>query len=90
MTRPTIPLDVHRLAYSLEEASSALSVSPTMLQRAISHGLIKSIKVGAAIRLPVAEIERVGRDGLPAMPRGYKRKTDGGGKRGRKSKKRPG
>ena len=89
VTRPS-PVDVQRLAYSLAEAAGALSVSTTTLQRAISHGLIHFTKIGSAIRLPVDEIERLGRGGLPKMPAGYKRKTAGPQSRGRPKTKRRG
>lgn len=90
VTRPS-PVDVQRrLAYSLAEAAGALSVSTTTLQRAISHGLIHFTKIGSAIRLPVDEIERLAREGLPKMPAGYKRKTAGPQSRGRPKTKRRG
>lgn len=88
MTRSSPTIEVPRLAYSLAEAAGALSVSTATLQRAISHGLIKCTRIGSAIRLPAAEIERLGRDGLPDIPAGYKRKTAGNTKAGRPKNKR--
>jgi excisionase family DNA binding protein len=79
-------LDVRRLAYSLQEAAAALSVGVTKLQRAISHDLIRSTKIGASIRIPADEVERIARDGLPDIPAGYKRKTNGNTHRGRRAK----
>jgi hypothetical protein len=46
------------------------------------------MRIGAAIRLPAAEIERLARDGLPVLPAGYKRKTIGETKQGRRRKRR--
>jgi excisionase family DNA binding protein len=78
VSKPSSVVNVgyHRLAYSIQEAAGALSVSTSTLHRAISHGLVKSTKMGASIRIPSEEVMRLARDGLPTIPTGYKRKTD--------------
>jgi excisionase family DNA binding protein len=81
-------LDVRRLAYSLQEAAAALSVGVTKLQRAISHDLLRSTKIGASIRIPADEVERIARDGLPDIPAGYKRKTNGNTRQGKGKRRR--
>ena len=88
MTRPAPQVEVKRLAYSLSETADALSVSNHTIQRAISFGLLRCTRIGMAIRVPATEVERLARDGLPELPRGYKRKTAGETKQGRKRKRR--
>ena len=82
LTRPTPKPAVVRLSYKIIEAAEALSTSTVTLHRAISHELIKSTKVGRVIRIPAAEVERVAVEGLPPIPRTYKRKTLGPTTRG--------
>ena len=77
---------VIRLAYSVSETAQALSISIPTLHRAISHGLIRCAKLGRVIRIPSAEVERLAVEGLPPIPRTYKRKTVGPTMKGRPRK----
>jgi excisionase family DNA binding protein len=86
--------EVARLAYSVAEGAQALGVSTITLHRGISHGLIRSAKLGArVIRIPVSEVERLLEEGMPPIPRDYLRKTTGptklGRPRGSKNKPKP-
>ena len=65
MTKP----DVVRMAYSVQDAAQALSLSVVTVRRALSRGLIRSAKLGHSIRIPAAEVERLIAEGLPRMPR---------------------
>jgi excisionase family DNA binding protein len=70
-------VDIPRLSYSLREAAEALSLGVSTLQRAISHGLVNFNMMGRVVRIPTAEVERIGREGLGPIPSGYKRRTSG-------------
>jgi hypothetical protein len=59
------------------------SLSANTWARAMSWGLVKFTKAGAAVRIPVGEVKRVAREGMPNLPAGYKRKTNGFNKAGR-------
>jgi excisionase family DNA binding protein len=78
-------LDVARLAYSPNEAAQALSISVPTIHRALGAGLIRHSRLGRLVRIPVAEVDRVAAEGLPAIPR-YVRKTTGPTKQGRPRK----
>ena len=82
MTDPAPPL-----AYSVKDAAAALSVSRNLIDRAINHNLIRCTRIGRAVRIPAAEVERVAIEGLPAVPRNYIRRTEGPTKVGRPRKK---
>jgi excisionase family DNA binding protein len=77
------PDAVGRLAFTMQEAAAALAISVPTIQRAISHNLIRSMRMGRAIRLPADEVQRLARDGIPKIPRDYRRKTSGPTKQGR-------
>ena len=83
----TSPPEVQRLAYSLKEAAAALSVGIPKLQRAISHGVLPHNRIGTSIRIPAEVVQRIAREGLPDIPAGYKRKTNGSSSRGRGQRK---
>jgi len=81
MTDPVRPL-----AYSLSDAATALAISVTTLNRLMSHDMIKYTRIGHALRIPAAEVERVAAEGLPKVPRNYVRRTQGPTKIGGKKK----
>jgi hypothetical protein len=85
--RPSRKLATPKLSYTVEDSAAALSISTSILWRLISHGLVKSTRTGASIRIPAEEVARLAREGVPKLPAGYKRKTVGTTRRGRPKKK---
>jgi len=81
MTDPVRPL-----AYSMRDAAAVLSISITTLNRLMSHDMIKYTRIGHALRIPAAEVERVAAEGLPKVPRDYVRRTQGPTRMGGKKK----
>jgi excisionase family DNA binding protein len=47
-------------AATISETAEALSVHPKTVERAIRRGEIAATHIGAAIRIPPAELERLG------------------------------
>jgi hypothetical protein len=70
------------------EFGKQFNLSRSTVDRVVSHGLVKVIYFGDRPLIPAEECERIAREGLPDIPRGYKRVTAGPTKRGRPSKKR--
>jgi hypothetical protein len=73
-------------ARALKEAAPELGTSPSTLNRARSHGLVKVVYIGTRPIIPADEFERLKREGLPRIPREYKRLTTGPFLAGRKRK----
>jgi excisionase family DNA binding protein len=63
--------------YSLAEACVELGRSRATLYRHLGEKQVKTVVVGRSRKIPASEIERIKRDGLPPLPRRYKRLTDG-------------
>jgi excisionase family DNA binding protein len=51
-------------AYTVGEAATALHCDESFLRRAINQRLIRSFRIGRAIRIAAREIERVQSEGL--------------------------
>jgi hypothetical protein len=66
---------VQRRAHTLEEFATSFGIAKFTVQRLISHGLLKTIHIGAKPLIPEAEAQRIERDGLPSVPPGYKRQS---------------
>lgn len=81
---------LERRARALQDAAVELGTSLSTLVRARSHGLIRVVYFGRRPIIPAAEFERLARDGLPAIPPGYKRLTRGATKVGRPRKRKAG
>ena len=54
-----------QLAVDVREAGRLLSISPYTVRAYIRKGYIRSVKVGARVIVPVEEIHRVAREGVP-------------------------
>lgn len=68
-------VNVQRRAHTLEEFATSFGIAKFTVQRLISHGLLKTIHIGAKPLIPEREAQRIERDGLPAVPPGYKRQS---------------
>lgn len=71
---------------TIKTFASDFNVSEHSVKRAISHGLIQTIRFGDRPLIPMREVKRIDREGLPKIPPGYKRKTQGLWPGGRKPK----
>ena len=71
------------LLHTMEGGSKLLNCHRSTIKRAVSHGKVKVIYIGDRPMIPNDELLRVARDGLD-IPPGYKRKTVGLPKGGRK------
>ncbi|SEP45320.1 hypothetical protein SAMN02990966_06490 [Rhodospirillales bacterium URHD0017] len=69
--------DIEPRARRVREFARRHGTSVTTLKRAISHDLLKCVYIGRYQIIPAVEDERVARDGLPNIPRGYVRQTTG-------------
>jgi excisionase family DNA binding protein len=47
-----------RLAYTIREAAEAIALSERTIWQAIQDGRLKATKIGRAVRIPTAELER--------------------------------
>lgn len=56
------------LAVDVREAGRLISVSPFTIRRHIKRGLLKAVRVGRRVLVPVAECERIVREGVPRLP----------------------
>ncbi len=56
---------MERLAVDVREAGRLLSISPYTVRSYIRSGRIRAVKVGARVIVPVEEIHRVAREGIP-------------------------
>jgi excisionase family DNA binding protein len=60
--------ELERLSYSVAEAANMLGLHINTIKRAVAQGRIKSTKMGAVRRIPVAEIKRVAELGFDLEP----------------------
>ena len=63
--------------YRVEDAARRISVSRSRMFEYLASGAVASVSLGRMRRVPAAEIERIGREGLPELR---------GGSRGRRTK----
>ena len=56
---------VERLLLRPSEAAEALSTSRSRIYAAIASGLSATVSVGAGLRIPRSEVERLAAEGLP-------------------------
>lgn len=57
--RPRTPEPVEPLAYAVNEAAAALSVSRAHIYNLIKRGEIRSVQIGGVRRIPRAELLRL-------------------------------
>lgn len=55
------------LAVDVREAARLLSLSPHTIRAYISKGRIRAVRVGRRVLIPVVELERLVREGVPAQ-----------------------
>ena len=60
-----------------QNAARRWDCSVHTIKRAISYGLIATIPFGDRSIIPPLEVARIDREGVPKIPPGYRRKTDG-------------
>ncbi len=53
------------LAVDVREAARLTSLSPYTIRRYIRKGRIRAVRVGRRVLVPVAELERLARQGVP-------------------------
>jgi len=70
---------------TLKDFANKLSVSEHTIARAISHGKVRAVYIGARLTIPASELARVLREGIPDIPAGYKAKGTAGQAAGPKS-----
>jgi hypothetical protein len=70
-------LGEERRGRTIKDFARRQGISENTIKRAISWGLINVIYFGDRPIIPADEDERIGREGLPHIPPGYKRKTKG-------------
>jgi hypothetical protein len=63
---------------TLKDFANKLSVSEHTIARAISHGKVRAVYIGARLTIPASELARVLREGIPDIPAGYKAKGTAG------------
>lgn len=84
MTTPTLP----KLLLTPEDAAAALSIGRTTMYALISRGLVRSVKIGRARRVPAqalteyvgqlpADVATVGGSGIEPTPLGAQRGAEG-------------
>lgn len=71
-----------------QEFGRTFHLSPSMVDRIVSNGLVRVIWFGARPLIPLEECDRVAREGLPRVP-GYRRMTKGPVNDGRPPKRGP-
>jgi excisionase family DNA binding protein len=50
---------------NVKMAAEALGVSPEFVKRLYRQGLLRAVHLGRAVRIPLYEIERLAREGVP-------------------------
>jgi len=55
--------------FPLIEAAKSLGISHWTVRVHIRRGAIKTVRFGRRILIPREEVERIGREGLPSLPR---------------------
>jgi hypothetical protein len=73
------PTGIDDQGMTLKDFANKLSVSEHTIARAISHGKVKAVYIGARLTIPASELARVLREGIPDIPAGYKAKGTGQG-----------
>lgn len=63
--------------FTRSEFGQLFQLSKSMVARIISHGLVRLVYFGERSFVPLEEVDRLARDGVPEMPRGYRRMTTG-------------
>ena len=53
------------LAVDVREAARLLSLSPFTVRSYIRKGHIRAVKLGARVIVPLAEVQRLAREGIP-------------------------
>jgi hypothetical protein len=76
--------------FTKAEFGAQFNLSRSTVDRVVSHGLVRVIYFGDRPFIPVEECDRIAREGLPDIPRGYKRLTAGPTTKGRKAARRKG
>jgi len=56
-----------QLLFTPEEVAAAISFHPESIRRAVRGGRIAAVKLGAAWRIPAAELQRIVTQGLPRL-----------------------
>lgn len=56
------------LAVDVREAGRLLSLSPHTIRAYIRKSKLRAVRVGRRVLVPVAELERLAREGVPAQP----------------------
>ena len=59
---------LRRLAVSIPHAAEMLDLSPHTIRWYIRQGKIRPVRYGRRISIPMSEIERLAREGIPAHP----------------------
>jgi excisionase family DNA binding protein len=59
-------MTIERVAYRPNEVADALGVSRSRVYAWIADGSIRTTLVGSRIRIPAAELARIGEEGVPA------------------------
>jgi excisionase family DNA binding protein len=59
-------LTIERVAYRIPEVAEALGTSRTKIYALILAGSIRTTLVGSRLRVPAAELERLGKEGVPS------------------------
>ncbi|MFW0758927.1 hypothetical protein ACN1C3_30155 [Pseudomonas sp. H11T01] len=62
-----------RLLYSVNSSAYALDCSRTILYDLMKAGLIKFVAFGNERRIPVEEVQRLAKEGIPSVPRAQKK-----------------
>jgi hypothetical protein len=74
--------------FTKAEFGQQFNLSRSTVDRVVSHGLVRVIYFGDRPFIPQEECDRIAREGLPNIPRGYKRVTAGPTKKQGRPKRR--
>lgn len=61
-----------RLLYSVNSSAHALDCSRSILYDLMKAGLIKFVAFGSERRIPVEEVQRLAKEGIPSVPKRVK------------------
>ncbi len=67
-TPPTLTKPVAPLAVTIPEAARLLGLSPHTIRFYVRKGKITPVRFGRRVSIPMTEIERLAREGVPANP----------------------
>jgi excisionase family DNA binding protein len=56
-------MEAQALLLRMREVATRLHVSEQMVSKMIADGRLHAVRIGRAVRVPVAEVERVAREG---------------------------